>query len=392
MALSALLLDLDGTLVDTNAYHSASFGRAAAAHGFSLPKERFEREIGKGAGRVIHDVFGETVDREQGEALRDDTGSAFHEIASHTTFDLFDGAEALIDAARQRGLKVALATSSTEKDLDVIFESVGTDLRDRFDVVTTATDVDESKPQPEVVRVLAEKLKVPPAACALVGDTIYDVEAATRGGAAGIGVATWVWDAEAFRQSGARAVYASTAALAADLDAALAAAAPGDQALTLDAQRALMAAALRGAREAFAAGDLPVGAVVGRADGTVLAEGRNRSASAGDPLRHAELDALHRLAAAGGLDEPGLVLVSTLEPCAMCLGAMAEAGLHATVYALEAPLNGARGYLSPLPGRTLPLVAAGPGRDASFDLLRQSAARDGGFAERIVRSVEEHEN
>lgn len=76
----------------------------------------------------------------------------------------------------------------------------------------------------------------------------------------------------------------------------------------------------------------------------------------------------------------------------MCLGAMAEAGLHATVYALEAPLNGARGYLSPLPGRTLPLVAAGPGRDASFDLLRQSAARDGGFAERIVRSVEEHEN
>ena len=387
MALAALLLDLDGTLVDTNAAHAESFVRSSAKHGLPLPRDRFDREIGKGADHLIGDVFGASVEREQGEALRDDTAEALHEIAASTSFPLFDGAEALIEAAQAGGLKVALATSSTKEDLDVIFESVGVDLRDRFDVVTTSSDVDESKPEPDLVGVLADKLGVPPAACALVGDTIYDGEAARRAGAAFIGVATWVWDAEALRGASARAVYPSTAALVDDLDAALSAAAPGDGALTLDAQQVLMDAALAQAQEAFDAGDLPIGAVIGRADGTVVAEGRNRAASTGNRLRHAETDALHRLMEAGG-PEPGLVLATTLEPCAMCLGAMTEAGLHATVYALEAPLNGADGHLSPLSGRTLPLVAPGPRRDESLALLRRAAERDGGFAADLVWAIE----
>ncbi len=387
MALAALLLDLDGTLVDSNAAHTEAFVRAADAHGFSLPRDRFDREIGKGADHLVGDVFGESVEREQGDALRDDTAEAFRQIAAATSLPLFDGAEALIAAARERGLAVALATSSSEDGLDALFESVGVDLRERFDAVTTSSDVDDSKPDPDIVGVLAEKLGVPPAACALVGDTVYDGAAARRGGAAFVGVATWVWDADALRQTGARAVYPSTSALVADLDAALAAASPGDAVLTLDTQQALMDAALEQAREAFEAGDLPVGAVIGRADGTVVAEGRNRSASAGDSLRHAETDALHRLTASGGV-EPGLILATTLEPCAMCLGAMIEAGIHTTVYALEAPPNGAVDHLDPLPGRTLPLAARGPGREASLRLLRQAAERDGGFAARLVGSLD----
>ncbi len=387
MALAALLLDLDGTLVDTNAAHAEAFVRAGGRHGLGLPRDRFDREIGKGADHLVGDVFGESIEREWGDTLRDATSEAFREIAASTSFRLFDGAEALIEAAHARGLTVALATSSTSDDLDVIFESVGVDLRDRFDLVTTSSDVDESKPEPDLVSVVADKLGVPPASCALVGDTIYDGEAATRGGAAFVGVATWVWDAEALRGAGARAVYPNAAGLVADLDAALAAAAPGNGALTLDAQRALMDAALAQAREAFDAGDLPIGAVIGRPDGTVRAEGRNRASSAGDRLRHAETDALHRLMEAGRA-EPGLVLATTLEPCAMCLGAMTEAGLHATVYALEAPPNGADGHLSALPGRTIPLVARGPGRDESLALLRRAADRDGGFAARLVQAID----
>ena len=387
MALAALLLDLDGTLVDTNAAHAEAFVRAATRRGIPLPRDRYDREIGKGADQLVADVFGPTVEQEQGDALRDETAAAFRQIAAAEPFSLFGGAEALIEAARDRGLKLALATSSTAEDLDAVFESVGTDLRDRFDVVTTASDVDASKPEPDLLQVLAERLGVPPAACALVGDTIYDGEAARRAGCAFVGVATWVWDADALRRSGARAVYPSTAALSADLGAALAEAAPGKRALTVRAQGDLMEAALRQARGALDAGDLPVGAVIGRADGTVVAEGRNRTTTRGDRLWHAETDALHRLAEAGALGEPGLVLATTLEPCAMCLGAMTEAGLHATVYALEAPPNGTRGHLSPLPGRRLPLVAPGPGREESLGLLREAAARDGGFAARLVASV-----
>lgn len=387
MALAALLLDLDGTLVDSNAAHSESFVRAAEAEGIPLPRDRFDREIGKGADHLVADVFGPGIEADRGDAIRDAVGEAFRTIAADRRLALFDGAERLIEAARERGLKLALASSSTAEDLDAIFESVGVDLRDRFDVVTSSTDVEESKPEPDLVRVAADKLGVPVTACALVGDTIYDGEAARRGGAAFVGVATWVWDADALRRSGARSVCPSTADLVGRLDAVLAGVAPGPHALSAEAERALMDAALVQAREALAAGDLPVGAVIGRGDGTVVAVGRNR-ASSGDRLRHAETDALHRLAEAGGLDEPGLVLATTLEPCAMCLGAMTEAGIHAAVYALEAPPNGAAGHLDPLPGRTLPLVTRGPGRDASLALLREAAERDGGFAARLVAAVD----
>ena len=388
MALAALLLDLDGTLLDSNAAHVEAFVRAAAEAGLPIPRGRIDQLIGKGTDLLIGDVFGPEVAEERGDALAEAVGEAFREITAGQQIAVFDGAERLIAEAKARGLTLALASSSTESDLDALFESAGTDLREHVDLVTTASDVDQSKPEPDIVAVVADKLGVPPAACALVGDTVYDAVAARRGGAAFVGVATWVWDERALREHGARATYASTAALAADLDAALAAAAPGPDALTDAAGRALMDAALDEARAAFEAGDLPIGAAVGRADGTVLARGRNRATTAGDRLRHAETDALHRLAAERGFDEPGLVLATTLEPCAMCLGAMTEAGLHAVVYALEAPPNGARGHLSPLPGRTLPLVAEGPGRDASLTLLREAAARDGGFAARLVEAID----
>ena len=388
MALSALLLDLDGTLVDSNGAHAEAFAQAAAAAGFPLPQDRFERVIGKGTDHVVGDVFGPGVAARRGDEIGDAVGAAFREVAGSRTLRLFDGAEALVDAARNRGLTLVLATSSTDSDLDALFESVGADLRDRFDLVTTASDVDGSKPEPDIVRVVADKLGVPPAACALVGDTVYDGEAARRGGVAFVGVTTWVWDADNLRGAGARAVYATTADLADDLDAALEAAAPGRPALTSAGERALMDAALAQAREAFEAGDLPIGAAIGRGDGTVVAVGRNRATTAGDRLRHAETDALHALAAQGGVGEPGLVLATTLEPCAMCLGAMTEAEVHASVYALEAPPNGAAGALSPLPGRTLPLVARGPGRDESLALLRRAADRDGGFAARLVAAID----
>ena len=387
MALSALLLDLDGTLVDSNGAHSEAFARAAADAGFPLPQDRFDQVIGKGTDHVVGDVFGPGVAAERGDEIGDAVGEAFREVAGSRTLRLFDGAEALIDAARDRGLTVVLATSSTDSDLDALFESVGVDLRDRFDLVTTSSDVDGSKPEPDIVQVVADKLGVPPAACALVGDTVYDGQAALRGGVAFVGVTTWVWDADALRGVGARAVYPTTAALAADLDAALDAAAPGRPALTTEGERALMDAALAQAREAFEAGDVPIGAAIGRGDGTVVATGRNRAATEGDRLRHAETDALHALLQ-GGEAEPGLILATTLEPCAMCLGAMTEAGLHASVYALGAPPNGAAGALSPLPGRTLPLVARGPGRDESLALLRRAADRDGGFAARLVEAVD----
>ena len=271
--------------------------------------------------------------------------------------------------------------------MDALFESAGWDVRDRVDYVTTSSDVGGSKPEPDLVEAVAQHFGVPAAGCVLVGDTVYDGLAARKAGAAFVGVASWVWSADDLRGAGARAVYPDTAGLADDFDQALAKAQPGETALSTAAADALMREALDQAREALAAGDAPIGAVIGLADGTVLARGRNRSTSTGDRLRHAETDALHAYLAD---HEPrdGLVLATTLEPCAMCLGAMTEANVHASIYALEAPPNGAAGALDPLPGRRQPLVAPlGDHRGASLALVAQGADEQGGFLQTLLAAL-----
>ena len=109
-------------------------------------------------------------------------------------------------------------------------------------------------------------------------------------------------------------------------------------------------------------------------------------------MRHAETDALHALLRelGDGDLEDGLVLATTLEPCAMCLGAMTEAGVHASLFALQAPTNGAAGALDPLPGRRQTLVApwGGRHRDASLALVRRAAER-GGFAATLLAALED---
>ena len=392
MALSALLLDLDGTLVDSNAAHAEAMRRAAAEFGVVLNRGRFDAGIGMGGDLLTLDVLGDAFEAEHGDAFREAMGRHFKRIAEAEPLKLFDGAERLIAAARARGLRVALASSASADDLDATFASVGTDLRERVDAVTTASDAGASKPEPDIVRVAAAKLGLPTVACALVGDTVFDGTAARRAGAAFVGVATWRYSEPDLLGAGARAAFASTADLVDRFDEALAAASPGPHALTGDTLAALAADALREAEAAARAGDAPIGAVVARADGTVLARGRNRSATGGDALRHAETEALHALLSAGAA-EPGSVLVTTLEPCAMCLGAAAEAGIHAVVYALEAPPNGAAGRLLAVRGdiagrRIDPLVSPGPGRKASLALVRQ-AAGEGGFAARLLASLGE---
>ncbi len=389
MSASALLLDLDGTLVDSNAAHSRAFVRAATEAGIPVPRDRFDRAIGKGADHVVPDVFGDAFERDRGEAFRDATGRAFRQIAASESSAVFDGAERLIQAARARGLHLALATSSSEDDLDALFASAGVDFRDHVDYVTTASDVDGSKPAPDLVTVVAEHFGVPAAGCVLVGDTVFDGLAARRAGAAFVGVGTWVWSESDLRGTGARAVYPSTAALADGLAAALGAAQPGPTALMAAGANALMAHAMAEARAALDAGDAPIGAVIGRADGTVVATGRNRATSTGDRLRHAETDALHAWLVKGE-PEDGLILATTLEPCAMCLGAMTEAGLHAALYALEAPANGAAGGLDVLPGRRQPLVAPWDHghRAASLGLVRRGAEGGSGFLQRLLDDFE----
>ena len=110
-----------------------------------------------------------------------------------------------------------------------------------------------------------------------------------------------------------------------------------------------MQEALGLAREAAAAGEVPVGAVVVK-EGRIIGRGYNRPVSSADPTAHAEIVALREAAAAqGNYRLPGCELYVTLEPCAMCVGAMVHARLARVFYGAADPKTGACGGIVDLP-------------------------------------------
>ena len=223
MPIRALLLDLDGTLTDTNAAHTAAYADAFADAGYEVPYDAIRRAIGLGSEKLVPALIGEEAYAKDGDRILRRTGKRFEEIATSEAFRPLPGAELLLTVARQRALRTALCTASLAEELDLMFESMGHDLRPNLDVVTTSSDVEEQKPAPDVLHVAMERLELPPVACVLVGDTIYDAEAAARGGVAFIGVTTGAWTADELRDAGAVSVYADVGELAGALESALAA-------------------------------------------------------------------------------------------------------------------------------------------------------------------------
>jgi tRNA(Arg) A34 adenosine deaminase TadA len=136
------------------------------------------------------------------------------------------------------------------------------------------------------------------------------------------------------------------------------------------------------------AGNVPIGAVVARWDGTVVARGHNEARETGTNLAHAELIALQHAAVEGGGRAEDLVLVTTLEPCAMCLGAAVEAGIDTVVFALDAPPNGAAGKLAQIPERRMPRVVGGVKAGESRALLARwlgaQPEGEGGFVRDLL--------
>lgn len=217
----ALLLDLDGTLVASNDAHTDAWTDALTACGYDVPREAVARRIGMGGDLLVPDLLGEAAEARDGDRLRTFQGERFRAQVRAEPLALFPGAEALFEAARAHGLRIGIATSADEANLDALFASAGRDLRPLADAVTTASDVDESKPEPDVLHAALRRLGVAPREALFIGDTIYDGEAARRAGVPFLGVATWVWDRGDLQRASARAVYHDTGDLLAHLDAAL---------------------------------------------------------------------------------------------------------------------------------------------------------------------------
>jgi len=207
----AALLDVDGTLVDTNYHHALAWWRGFRRHEITLPLWRIHRHIGMGGDQLVPALVPEI-----GEELHEAVESARSEEYSQLIDEVqpIAGAHELIEELKGRGLTVVLASSSPEDELERYLDLL--DARELADAWTTKDDVDATKPAPDLVHAALEKAGEDRAA--FVGDTRWDVEAARQAGLETICLITGGWSRHELEAAGAAAVFENVEELRKGLD------------------------------------------------------------------------------------------------------------------------------------------------------------------------------
>ena len=209
--MAVAILDIDGTLVDTNYQHAIAWYRAFRRHDIVLPVWRVHRHIGMGGDQLVAALAGDDVEAQRGDSIRDAEKDLYGELIDEV--EPFDGARALIEDVKRGGHGVVLASSAKQDEVDRYLDQL--DARELADDWTTSADVEQTKPEPDLVLAALDKAGSDDAV--MVGDTPWDVKAAARAGVETIAVLTGGFAEQELRDAGAAAVYESVAALREDL-------------------------------------------------------------------------------------------------------------------------------------------------------------------------------
>jgi HAD superfamily hydrolase (TIGR01509 family) len=211
---TAAVLDVDGTLVDTNYQHALAWFRAFRAERIVLPMWRLHRHVGMGGDKFVAAVAGDEVEDRLGDRLRDSWEHQFDELIDET--EPLAGARELIQELKKRGHSTVLASSAIQRHVDDFLDKL--DAHDLADGWTTKDDVEASKPDPDLVEAALAKAGTQKAV--MIGDTPWDVKAAAKAGIETICVVTGGFSKQELEEAGAVAVYESLVELREDLDRA----------------------------------------------------------------------------------------------------------------------------------------------------------------------------
>jgi HAD superfamily hydrolase (TIGR01549 family) len=197
------IFDVDGTLVDTNYQHALAWYRAFRNNGVVIPIWQIHRAIGIGSDRVVEMLAGEKVEHELGEKLRDAHGPLYQEMINEV--EPMDGARDLLRDLKQAGHSVILASSAEEEEVERYIKLL--DASDFIDAYTTSSDVEASKPDPDIVN--AAIGKAGGGSAVMIGDSTWDCKAATRAKLPSIGVLTGGFSEQELTEAGATMVFDS---------------------------------------------------------------------------------------------------------------------------------------------------------------------------------------
>lgn len=210
----AVLLDADGTLVDTTYLHVDAWMRALALVDIQVPAWRVNRAIGMGSPQLLASLLGEDTAEHFGDQV-----VAYHEALYLDLADRvrpFPGARELVIEIAQRGARPVLATSAAPAELDRLRTAL--DLDDHLYAITSAKDVSTAKPDPDLVTTALNRAGTSPDRTVMLGDATWDAIAAGRAGIECVAVRTGGIGADELREAGAIAVYDDVCALLDDLD------------------------------------------------------------------------------------------------------------------------------------------------------------------------------
>jgi HAD superfamily hydrolase (TIGR01549 family) len=197
MTAMAAILDVDGTLVDSNYFHAIAWYRAMRRHDHTPPMWRIHRAIGMGSDQLVPALLGEEADARQGDDIRDAEKELYMELIDEV--QPLEGAHELIEDLKGRGHRVVLASSAKPDELDHYLDLL--DARELADDWTSSGDVEHTKPDPDLVETALGKIGGGPAV--MVGDSVWDCEAARNAGVDTIAVLTGGFsDAELLRAGG----------------------------------------------------------------------------------------------------------------------------------------------------------------------------------------------
>jgi HAD superfamily hydrolase (TIGR01509 family) len=214
LEVEAVLFDIDGTLVDSNEQHVNAWSFAFREEGHPQEIDDIRTQIGKGGDLLVPELLPD-VDEAIRNQISKRHGDHFKDIYLENV-RAFEGAAELIERVHASGRKVVLASSAKKNELEHYVELLG--VKSLIDAATSIDDVETSKPEPDIFGVALEKIGVAAANALVVGDTIYDVDAALRAGVATVGVTSGPFDERQLKDAGAIAVFADVASILREFD------------------------------------------------------------------------------------------------------------------------------------------------------------------------------
>jgi HAD superfamily hydrolase (TIGR01549 family) len=198
------ILDVDGTLVDTNYHHAIAWYRAFRRNCITVPIWRIHRHIGMGGDQLVAAVAGDEVEERVGDRIRDAESELYRELIEEVR--AMEGSRELIMDLREAGNVVVLASSAKDWEVEHYLKLL--DAAEIVDAWTTSADVEQTKPEPDLIKAALDKADTDGDAL-LIGDTVWDVEAAKRAGVETLAVLTGGFSEQELRDAGARDVYTS---------------------------------------------------------------------------------------------------------------------------------------------------------------------------------------